>query len=188
MHCTLDMRTAVPKPFLAFYPAIIPQSELEEAINIFSPNSVTKAKRIIVGPPKKTEVLQARDNYDPREPVSLSSFGPTVMKPLGDIALARSGDKGANVNLGLYVQTAEQWEWFRSFMTRAKIQELMGKDWKNWYFVERVEMPEIYAVHYVVYGPLGRAVSSSRLLDSLGKGFGEFIRAVHVPIPTKFLG
>jgi hypothetical protein len=30
-------------------------------------------------------------------------------------------------------------------------------------------------------------VSSSRLLDALGKGFAEFIRAVHVPIPERFL-
>jgi hypothetical protein len=30
-------------------------------------------------------------------------------------------------------------------------------------------------------------VSSSRLLDSLGKGFSEFIRAVHVPIPRRFI-
>jgi hypothetical protein len=120
--------------------------------------------------------------------VPLDSFGPTTVRPLGDIALGRSGDKGGNVNCGLYVQTAGEWDWLRSFLTRDRMKELMGKYWQDSYFVERVEMPEIYAVHYVVYGPLGRGVSSSKLLDGLGKGFAEFIRAVHVPIPTKFLG
>lgn len=38
------------------------------------------------------------------------------------------------------------------------------------YFVERCELPEIKAVHFVIYGPLGRGVSSSKLLDALGKG------------------
>jgi hypothetical protein len=82
---------------------------------------------------------------------------------------------------------AEQWDWFRSFMTRQKMKDLMGRDWRDCYFIERVEFPEIFAVHYVVYGTLGRGVSSSKLLDGLGKGFAEFIRAVHVPIPTQFL-
>ena len=85
------------------------------------------------------------------------------------------------------MHTDEEWDWLRSFLTRSKMQELMGTDWEDWYFVERVEMPLIKAVHFVIYGPLGRGVSSSRLLDALGKGFAEFIRAVHVPIPEKFL-
>lgn len=187
MHCTLDFRTAAPRPFLGFYPAIIPQSELEEAINVFGTTSTSDVQRIVVGPPSKTEPLQNRDSYECRNPVPLNSFGPTVSRPLGDIVLGRSGDKGGNVNIGLFVQTPEEWSWLRSFFTKERIKTLMGKDWRDWYFVERIEMPEIFAVHYVVYGPLGRGVSSSKLLDGLGKGFAEFIRAVHVPIPTKFL-
>ncbi len=35
---------------------------------------------------------------------------------------------------------------------------------------------------YVMVG-----VSSSKILDALGKGFAEFIRDVHVAIPKKFL-
>jgi hypothetical protein len=175
------MRTLEPKPFLGYYPAIIFQNELEEAVTFLG----CSPQRFVVGPPKVTEPLAPRDNYETTNPVPLSHFGPTELRPLGDIALARSGDKGANINFGVYVQTAEQWDWLRSFLTREKMKELMGKDWKEWFFIERVEMPHIHAVHFVIYGPLGRGVSSSRLLDSLGKGFSEFIRAVHVPIPTK---
>lgn len=48
-------------------------------------------------------------------------------------------------------------------------------------------MPNIKAVHFVVCGPLGRGVTSSKTFDALGKGFAESIRAVHVPMPKKFL-
>ncbi|EQL02166.1 DUF1446 domain-containing protein [Ophiocordyceps sinensis CO18] len=72
-------------------------------------------------------------------------------------------------------------------MTRDKLKELMREDWRDGYFVERVEMPNIFAVHFVVYGALGRGVTSSSRLDCLGKGFAEFIRAVWVPVPTRFL-
>lgn len=180
------MRTAFPKPVLGYFPAVIPQASLTEAVNILSSDGRETA-RYVVGPPEKTEELEPRPNYEPTAPVALGSFGPTESRPLGDIALGRSGDKGGNVNIGLYVREESQWDWFRSYMTRDRIKQLMGKDWQDWYTVERVEMPEIYAVHYVVYGPLGKGVSSSKLLDGLGKGFAEFIRAVHVPIPINLL-
>ncbi|KAL6229211.1 hypothetical protein BDW75DRAFT_245929, partial [Aspergillus navahoensis] len=114
IHCSMDMRTMVPKSFLGFYPAIISQSELEEGVTILG----DAPQHFLVGPPKVTEPLAPRDNYETANPVAPSEFGPTVSRPLGDIALARSGDKGANVNLGVFVQTAEQWEWLRSFLTR----------------------------------------------------------------------
>ncbi|PPJ54771.1 hypothetical protein CBER1_04059 [Cercospora berteroae] len=185
-HSSLDMRTVVPKEYIAFYPGIIEQSELEEGVSIIDKAS-QQISRHTVGPPKTTEALAPREDYDPTSPVDLASFGETILAPIGDIALGRSGDKGANVNIGLYVQTDEEWNWLRSLLTKAKLREMMGTDWKDWYYIERVEMPDIKAVHFVVYGPLGRGVTSSKILDALGKGFAEFIRAVHVPIPKRFL-
>ncbi|KAK5994826.1 hypothetical protein PT974_03212 [Cladobotryum mycophilum] len=186
MHYSMDVRTLVPKPFAGYYPCLVSQNEIEESVTIFGDNSSDERNRHVVGPPKNTEALAPRLSYETANPISVDSFGPTVLRPLGDVALGRSGDKGANINIGLFVQTAEQWEWFRSFMTKDRMRQLMRKDWRDWYLLERVEFPEIYAVHFVVYGPLGRGVSSSKLLDNLGKGFAEFIRAVHVPIPVKF--
>lgn len=184
MHCSLDFRTVMPKPFLGYYPAVVSQNEIDETVTLI--NAKEEAK-ISVGPPGRTEPLEPRSNYETQAPVPVASFGDATIRPLGDIALARSGDKGANVNLGLFVHSADQWDWLRSFMTRDRLKQLMGKDWRDSYFIERVELPKIHAVHFVMYGPLGRGVSSSRLLDALGKGFAEFIRAVHVPIPNRLL-
>ena len=181
------MRTAFPRAYLGFYPAVLSQDELEESVNIISRRE-ENVQKFIVGPPRKSEPIGERSNFETESPVDLSSFGETKTAPLGDVALARSGDKGANVNFGVYVHTDEEWDWLRTFMTRAKLQELMGETWEDWFFIERCEMPRIKAVHYVVYGPLGRGISSSKILDGLGKGFAEFIRDRHVPIPKKFLG
>jgi hypothetical protein len=188
MHCSLDLRTVVPKPFLGYYPALVPQDIIDERVTLIGTESdPTRREQFRVGPPRQTQPIEKRQSYETQDPVSLSSFGPCARRPLGDIVLARSGDKGANVNIGLFVQTAQQWNWFRSFMTCDRLRELMGKDWDDSYVIERVEFPNIHAVHFVVYGLLGRGVSSSTRLDCLGKGFAEFIRAVHVPMPTKFL-
>lgn len=183
----MDTRLLAPKPFLGYYPAIIPQTEIEETVTILGDSSTEQSIRYAVHPPKQTEPLARRENYETTNPVPLENFGPTVNAPLGDLVLARSGDKAGNINIGLFVQTPEQWEWFRSFMTKDRLRSLMRKDWKDWYFLERVEFANIYAVHFVIYGSLGRGVTSSSRLDNLGKGFAEFIRAVHIDIPQKFL-
>ena len=73
-------------------------------------------------------------------------------------------------------------------MSRAKLQELMGEDWREDYFIERMEFPNILAVHFVIYGPLGRGVSSCRLLDALGKGFCDYVRDKVVDIPESIIG
>jgi hypothetical protein len=39
----------------------------------------------------------------------------------------------------------------------------------------------------VIYGCLGRGVSSSTRLDSLGKGFADYIRDRVIDIPIAFL-
>jgi len=131
LHSSLDFRTALPRPFLGFYPAVISQGELDESINIISPSDAT-VKQSIVGPPKVTEPLQDHDNYDTSDPVSLHSFGETVHAPLGDLVLGRSGDKGANVNCGFYAHTDDEWDWLRSFLTRERMRQMMGADWKDW--------------------------------------------------------
>ena len=107
--------------------------------------------------------------------------------PLGNIVIGRSGDKGPNVNCGLFTDRAEIWEWLRSFLTLERMKSLVGGDWKDEFQIERVEFPSIFAVHFVIYGILGRGVSSSTLLDNRGKGFTDYIRAKHVDIPEKFL-
>ena len=205
MHFPLDLRLTEPIPFVTYFPILIPQSSLRESI-VFLPSHTS----ISVGPPKRTEPLSARDNFDPPAvDLDLSSFGPTRTVRLGDVAYARSGDKGANANIGLFVRSDvatvasssspssssstaadddETWDWFRRFMTRARMRQLMGRDWRDGMVIERVEFPHLRAVHFVIYGALGKGVSSSPRVDCLGKGFAEFIRFVHVPVPVKFLG
>ncbi|KIV89028.1 hypothetical protein PV10_08646 [Exophiala mesophila] len=185
-HLSLDTRTALPRSYLAFYPALYPQDKLKEGVAILSKDGQV-AETADAGHPPKYQKLAPRENYETASPVDLSSFGPTKKARLGDVCLARSGDKGANINFGLFVRKADQYPWLQSFMTRSRMQELIGDDWRDDFFVERMEFPNIWAVHFVIYGPLGRGVSSCRLLDALGKGFADYIRDKVIEVPERFL-
>lgn len=173
----------MPLPYIAYYPGIVEQNTLIEAVHFLG----SSPKSFEAGHPSKYEPLAPRKNYEPTNPKALGAFGETVTRPLGDIAHARSGDKGANINVGIFVHTDEEYDWLRSFLTCAQMQAMMGDDWESSFFIERIEFIHLKAVHFVIYGPLGRGVSSSSRLDALGKAFGEFIRAVQIPIPAKFL-
>lgn len=140
------------------------------------------------GTPPRFEPLETRSSYDTTNPVSLDSFGSTVDIRLGDVALARSGDKGSNLNCGVFVKNPLHWDWLRSYLTCDRFIKLIGEDWQDDFTLERVEFPKIQAVHFVIYGILGRGVSGSTRLDSLGKGFADYFRDKHVQFPCKYIG
>lgn len=180
-HASLDMRTAIPRPFLAYYPAIVNQSDINETINFIDrPDKITTFK---TGHPPSYEELNIRDSYDPPSP-KIYTCGTKRMK-MGDIVLGRSGDKGGNLNVGLFPKDHRHWPWLRSYMTKDRMRHLIGEDWHDSFFIERVEFAHINAVHFVIYGILGRGVSSSSRLDGFGKGFLDYIRDKHVDVPVE---
>jgi len=61
-------------------------------------------------------------------------------------------------------------------MTRERMRELIGEDWEEGFFIERVEFEGIKTVPFVIYGILGRGVSSSSRLDGFGKRFVDYVR------------
>jgi len=105
----------------------------------------------------------------------------------GDLVFGRSGDKGGNANVGLWVRNPSAWPWLQNFLTIPKVIELLADDWHPNFRVERFEAEHLHAVHFVVYGILQEGVSSSSIIDGFAKSFGEFIRARVVDIPVKLL-
>lgn len=179
------MRTAIPRPYIAYFPTTATQASIDEQIHLLNNDTGATTSSFPAGHPPKYENLTSRASHETAHPRTYP--GPSVRMRLGDVALARSGDKGSNLNCGVFVQTPKQWDWLRSTLTRAKVKALMGEDWLEWYFMERVEFPGIYAVHFVVYGILGRGTTSTARLDGFGKGFADYLRDKVVDVPVEVL-
>ena len=88
------MRTAAPRPYIAFYPGLYDQNNLHEAANILSPDSSIE-RSILAKLPTNYYHLERRINFDAEEYHLKNKNGPTKSVRLGDIALGRSGDKGS---------------------------------------------------------------------------------------------
>jgi len=111
--------------------------------------------------------------------------GPTRRAPLGAVAGARSGDKGGDANIGVWVRTDDQWRWLAHFLTAEKLIELLPET--EGHKVTRHVLANLRAVNFVVEGLLQEGVAASTRFDPQGKALGEWLRSRIVDIPEAFL-
>jgi hypothetical protein len=130
----------------------------------------------------ETKVLEPVGPFALPEPLP---FGPTRRVPLGTIAGARSGDKGGNANVGVWVRTGRQWQWLAHALTVEKLRELLPETADL--TVTRHLLPNLRAVNFVIEGILGEGVAYQARFDPQAKGLGEWLRARYLDIPEEFV-
>jgi hypothetical protein len=122
-----------------------------------------------------------------------------VRAPLGTFVHARSGDKGGDANLGLWVShTAPiagracrdheydaRVAWLLGLVTPDRVRSLLPEaaDLE----VEVFALSNLGGVNVVLHGLLGRGVAASTRFDPQAKGLGEWARSRHVEIPEGLL-
>ncbi|MFI6453241.1 acyclic terpene utilization AtuA family protein [Streptosporangium amethystogenes] len=136
-------------------------------------------------PPPPVTRPGAPEGVAPGGPRGADGDGGTVRVALGSIVGARSGDKGGNANLGVWVRTPEQFGWLKDHLTVERLAELLPRTAEL--NVERFELPNLLALNFVVHGLLGRGVAASPRLDAQAKALGEELRAVLTDIPRRLL-
>ncbi|MFM8239022.1 MAG: acyclic terpene utilization AtuA family protein [Actinomycetota bacterium] len=110
--------------------------------------------------------------------------------PLGVIAGARSGDKGGDANIGVWIPAAmplrdEVYAWLVSLLTPDRIRELLPE--AALLAIDVHPLPNLHAVNIVIHGLLGRGVAENARSDPQAKGLGEHLRSRIVPIPRHLL-
>ncbi|CAK7212828.1 hypothetical protein SCUCBS95973_001593 [Sporothrix curviconia] len=182
-----DLRQSTAKSYYEYFVTLIPQSACKHRVHLLFGDEAAQSTPIDIPLPPQTQTYGAQETYDTRSPVDLASFGETVDAPLGWVALGRSGDKASDANVGFYVPSQEQWDWLRSFLTVVKLKELLGPKEYGGGRIDRFEMGNIRAVHFLLKDHLDRGYNSGSGLDTLAKNLCEYLRAKYVPIPKKFI-
>ncbi len=126
-------------------------------------------------------------------PAPLSEFAdsPTRCVPLGTFVHARSGDKGGDANVGLWVGGARddlrdrRVGWLLRLVTpdhvRRMVPEAEDLD------VEVFALPNLGGVNVLIRGLLGDGVAASTRFDPQAKAVGEWLRSRHVHVPEELL-
>jgi len=92
---------------------------------------------------------------------------------LGEIAYARSGDKGSSANVGVIARTPEGFAVLHSYLSAARVEKFfkllgVGK-------VIRYELPNLGALNFLLPGVLAGGASRSLRTDAQGKTLGQAI-------------
>ncbi|MGW2819173.1 acyclic terpene utilization AtuA family protein [Streptomyces sp. NPDC001415] len=115
-----------------------------------------------------------------------AASGPTRRVPLGTVAGARSGDKGGDVNVGVWARSEGAWGWMVHALTVDRFRQLLPE--VGGLSVTRHVLPNLRALNFVVEGLLGEGVASQGRFDPQGKGVGEWLRSRVVEVPVDLLG
>jgi Acyclic terpene utilisation family protein AtuA len=168
-----------PQPGSAFgvyWPALLDRSMLEHTVHHH--DGTTEISVPATAPDVEGAVAP------PAEP-SLAASAPwsdeLVVVPLGELVHARSGDKGGDANLGVWVRDRAAGEWLQSTLTIDELRRLLPET--RQLAISRYELPNLGAVNFVLRGLLGTGATSTLRLDSQAKALGEWLRARSIKVP-----
>jgi acyclic terpene utilization AtuA family protein len=162
--------------YAVYWPALVPSELIEQVVHVDG-EAVPIAP---VLPP-----LDAATVVAPAPALPPPPGGRTVRAPLGAVAGARSGDKGGNANVGLWVKTPDAYAWLAETLTVDTLRRLLPE--ARGLAVDRYPLPNLLAVNFVVKGLLGDGVAASTRSDPQAKSLGEYLRARMVDVPERLL-
>ncbi len=163
-------------PFGVYWPATVPSQRVQQVV-------VMDDQRIAIEP--VLPPTAARPAPSASAPQPSVPGGDCEHLPLGTLCGARSGDKGGNANVGLWVRSDEEYAWLDGYLTTEKFRELIPE--ARALRIERFALPNLWSVNFIVVGLLGDGVAASTRSDPQAKSFGEYVRAKCVDIPRSLL-
>lgn len=95
------------------------------------------------------------------------------------IAYARSGDKGGMANVGV---AARHPRWYPALMrelTGERVQDYFSDRARS---TDRYELPNLYALNFLLHGILGRGGTSTLRLDPQGKALADAVALMEIEL------
>lgn len=174
-----------PQPGRAFgfyKPGYVPQPDVPHVVVL------ADGTRIDVPPPTNVVESPAPSVVELRDEVP--QYRDHERLPLGRLAYARSGDKGGDANIGVWIPVDTPNRdaavaWLIDLLTPERIRELLPET--SDLGIETYPLPNLGGLNILVRGILGQGVAASSRLDPQAKALGEWLRSRHVDIPVEFL-
>ena len=100
---------------------------------------------------------------------------------LVDIAHARSGDKGDTANVGLIALRDEWYPILAEYVTHERVTAHFAKVIKG--SVERFELPNLFALNFLLHGALGGGGTVTLRTDAQAKVYSSAMLRLVIDIP-----
>ncbi len=176
---TMTGPPAQPAPYGLYRAAYVDRAEVVHTVV-----HADGRREVVADPTEFAEVDHAAGLRQSPYPAPIDSL--TRRAALGTFVHARSGDKGGDANIGLWVvndgsgKYAARVTWLTKLITPRKVRELVPEAADL--DVEVYVLPNLGAVNVLIRGLLGDGVAASTRFDPQAKGLGEWVRSriVHV--------
>ncbi|WP_430727272.1 acyclic terpene utilization AtuA family protein [Streptomyces beigongshangae] len=166
-------------PYGVFEDVYVPRADVDQVAVL------PDGRRVPVAPAAGTPVTLALEDVPEPPAPGPPPRGPVRRAPLGLVAGARSGDKGGNANVGVWVRTDDAWRWLAHTLTVDRFRALLPEC--RDLTVVRHSLPDLRALNFVVEGVLGEGVAAQHRFDPQAKALGEWLRSRHLDIPEALL-
>lgn len=104
---------------------------------------------------------------------------------LEKIANARSGDKGANSNVGVSFKNKELYNWAKKNLTREIVKKHFSSIAKG--EIIRYELDNINSLNFILGDSLGGGGSETLINDAQGKTHGQAMLKLKIDVPSDLL-
>ncbi|GAB3852880.1 DUF1446 domain-containing protein [Nocardioides maradonensis] len=179
---TMTSPPGKPSPYGVYTPAYVDRDVVEHTV-VHHDGS----REVIADPTTFADPAELAPDLGKRpSPYPAPADTITRRMPLGSFVHARSGDKGGDANVGLWVKNDgapnrdERIQWLAKIIKDRKVRELIPEAADL--DVDVYPLPNLGAVNIVIHGLLGDGVAASTRFDPQAKGLGEWVRSriVHI--------
>jgi hypothetical protein len=170
--------------YAAYWPALIPAGLIEQAV-VGEHGIAARVPLAHDVAPFHARVSPAPSATEPGQATPAIPAGPVENVPLGTIFGARSGDKGGDVNVGVWARSPQGYAWLAENLTVGLLRELVPET--AGLRVEREALPRLLAVNFIVRGLLGQGAAANSRVDAQAKSMAEYLRAKRVYLPKALI-
>lgn len=161
-----------PSPVIRLYSALVDKQVLPVSIDVDGsareiaiPAGVGQPPALVSDPPG--DIASAGDD--------------AVIVPLIRLAVARSGDKGDNANIGIMSRKRDYLPYIRAALTEAAVADYFRHHLDGEVF--RFELPGIGGLNFLLTRVLGGGGIASLRVDPQGKCYGQMLLDHPIPVP-----
>ena len=142
------------------------------------------------GNEKEFEITFKSNNYKSGKVKLLPVSNVPVKKPtgklkagiIGDLAYARSGDKGDTCNIGVLARSPEIYHWLVKNLTAVKVKKFFNGICKGQ--VVRYELDNLQGLNFLLEESLGGGGTRSLMVDPQGKTLSQALLQMYIKAPS----
>ena len=165
---------------VAYWPCLIPAEEVTPTWHLLGSEEKIRVPWL---PPAEGD-REAPESEAPRTSPTAPESVPGEIRQvaLSTLCYGRSGDKGDTCNIGIVARSPRVFPWLREYLTADRVKDYFGEMCQG--EVERFEVPNLWALNFLLHQSLGGGGTVSLRVDPQGKTMADALLSSLVEIPA----